>query len=142
LAPIDRSTLVLTDAGGKLVARRWIVEVIAGPDRGKSIAQDSGVIIVGSHPDADFSLSDDSVSRHHAELRLLAEGVEVVDLDSTNGTKVGRVRVQRALIPPGETVTLGQCQLLVRPDDRPIEQDEGPSVFGDFITEHAEQRKV
>ena len=41
----------------------------------------------GSHPDVDLS-GDDAVSRFHAELRRRADGYYLVDLGSTNGTRL------------------------------------------------------
>ncbi len=138
------STLVLTTSEGDgLVSRRWTIEVVEGPDRGKSITRDSGIIVVGTHPDADLVLTDGSVSRYHAELQLVPEGVIVVDLKSTNGTRIGRVPIERGLVPPGETVRVGHTRLHVRPEDEAIDDDAiGPSQFGAFITASAPLRKT
>jgi pSer/pThr/pTyr-binding forkhead associated (FHA) protein len=112
------TTLVLTDSeSGELIARRWIVEVVAGPDAGKKIERKGGTIVVGSHSEADFTLTDPSVSRYHAELRLMPEGVLALDLGSKNGMKVGNARVERALIPAGGTVKLGRTEIKVTPKD-------------------------
>jgi transcriptional regulator with PAS, ATPase and Fis domain len=140
----DPPTLVLTSSdGGVLVSRRWTIEVVEGPDRGRSITRDSGIVVVGTHSDADLMLSDGSVSRFHAELQLLPEGVMVVDLKSTNGTRIGRVSIERGLVPPGETVRVGHTRLLVRPEDRAVAvADQGPSQFGAFVTTDPTLRKT
>jgi DNA-binding NtrC family response regulator len=133
----DRRTspLVYTEAGGALVARRWKIEVTEGPDAGRALVRDAGSVVVGSHADADLALTDDAVSRYHLELKLLAEGVLVVDLGSTNGTKVGGVRVERALVQAGGTVRLGRTILKVSPNDDRIDVDDDESgKFGDFVT--------
>src|SRR5690606_27757231 len=44
------------------------------------------------------------LSRHHAKLTPVAEGVMVEDLGSTNGSFVNGQRVQRALARPGDEV--------------------------------------
>src|SRR5258708_320219 len=106
------ASLMLTASGsGDLLARRWRVEVVDGPDRGKEIIRDSGTVVVGSHPNVDLILTDSSVSRYHAELKLLAEGVMVIDLESKNGTIVGGVRIDRALVPPDGIVRVGKTRL-------------------------------
>ena len=69
--------------GLKLVA-------VEGPDRGREVTARRGVVRVGTAVDADFVLTDTSVSRCHLELRLGAELV-VRDLRSTNGTRVDGV---------------------------------------------------
>ena len=66
------ATLLLTEAEGELLSRRWRVEVKNGADAGTCLVRDSGTILIGSHPDADLSLRDPTVSRYHAEFRLLA----------------------------------------------------------------------
>jgi DNA-binding NtrC family response regulator len=137
------TTLILTDSdSGELVARRWVVVVIAGPDEGKSIERQGGTVVVGSHPEADLTLTDPSVSRYHAELRLLPEGVLAVDLQSKNGTRIGGARIERALVAAGGTLKVGKTELEVRPNDDPIELSEEPDAFGEFETLSKACRKI
>lgn len=134
--------LVTSGIGGELLTRQWTAEVIEGPDRGRSVTRDSGVIIVGSHPDADLVLADTTVSRHHAELQLLPEGVTVVDLGSTNGTRVGKAKISRALLPPGATVHVGQTRILLRSTDAPAELGDRPRRFGAFLSDNPAQQQI
>jgi DNA-binding NtrC family response regulator len=133
--PDATAPLLYTESNsGELCSRRWRIEVISGPDAGKTIVRDAGTVVVGSHADVDLVLTDPAVSRYHLELRLLTEGVLAVDLGSTNGTKVGGVRIDRVLIPPGGTVRLGHTHVQVMPDDR-VESNTTPSGrLGDFVT--------
>src|SRR5687767_3484250 len=109
--PRRATTLVLTGAdSGDLVARRWRIEIVEGPDAGASIVRDAGTVTVGSDPSVDLVLSDDTVSRFHAELRLMPEGVLVVDLGSTNGTRIGKATIESALVQPGGTVRFGRTK--------------------------------
>ena len=65
-------TRVLRDgAGGEVLAvRRARLTVTAGPDSGRELALgDSTVVVIGSDPDADLVLADDTVSARHAEVR-------------------------------------------------------------------------
>src|SRR5690606_7286888 len=95
------STGVLgTDAGGSMVLRRIRVRVVSGPDRGHEKLLETGTMLVGSHPEADLVLQDTTVSRYHAELALLAEGVRVRDLRSTNGTFVGDSKIEAVILAP------------------------------------------
>ena len=52
-------------------------------------------------------LTDPAVSRFHAELRAAQGGIAVVDHSSTNGTFAGAVRIERALVPPGTQLRVG-----------------------------------
>src|SRR5688572_32580004 len=82
------------------------VEVIDGPDRGAH-AISGDALSVGTAKDNSLVLGDFTVSRYHLEATPHPGGVLVVDLGSTNGTYIGAVRVERAIIPPGTAITLG-----------------------------------
>ncbi len=64
---------------------------------------------VGRDPSCDVFIPDDRVSRHHAMLRSEAGSVFVVDLGSSNGTRVdGRpVRDVEGRVEPGSVITFG-----------------------------------
>ena len=47
---------------------------------------DEGTTMVGTHADNDLVLTDATVSRYHLELQVRRDGIEVRDLDTTNGT--------------------------------------------------------
>lgn len=112
--------VLATDAGGALVLRRVRVRVASGPDRGAERELDQGTLVVGSHPQADLVLSDPTVSRYHAELALLPEGVRVKDLRSTNGTFVGESRVESIVVPAGSEVRLGRTRVELLAADVPL----------------------
>ena len=91
---------------GVSVVTTMRVEVVDGPDRG---AHATGVetLSVGSAKDNGLALGDFTVSRYHLEASAHPGGILVTDLGSTNGTYVGAVRIDRAIVPPGTNVTLG-----------------------------------
>jgi hypothetical protein len=63
--------------------------------------------LVGRENSASISLPDDSVSRRHAMLEMIDGGLVLVDLQSTNGTYVNDVRIQRAAVQSGDRVRFG-----------------------------------
>jgi DNA-binding NtrC family response regulator len=77
-----------------------------------------GVLTIGRGDVAEVRLSDPMVSRQHARLHLGHDGLlEVEDLGSANGTKVGEQRLdpnQRTAIKPGQPITIGATTLVVR----------------------------
>jgi len=94
-----------------------VVTVISGPDKGASAALPNDVgasVRVGKAKDNDLVLTDDTVSRHHLVFERTAQGMEVKDLDSTNGVRIGGARVERAIVEPGTMVRCGEVELLVR----------------------------
>jgi pSer/pThr/pTyr-binding forkhead associated (FHA) protein len=68
---------------------------------------------VGRAPRADFVVDASLVSRLHCRLVADAAGLEVVDLDSTNGTFVNGARVARAPLNDGDRLGVGRVELLV-----------------------------
>jgi pSer/pThr/pTyr-binding forkhead associated (FHA) protein len=62
---------------------------------------------VGRESDNDIVIPDGSMSSHHAEIVETAEGYQLTDLGSTNGTQVNGQRIDSALLSDGDSITLG-----------------------------------
>ena len=62
-----------------------------------------------------------AVSRAHVKLIPFSDGVEVIDLDSKNGTFSGGMRISRGRLSPGAELTIGRTTLRLVPEDRPAE---------------------
>lgn len=114
---VDPRTDLIITSGGDVRFRSYRVEVLEGPDAGKSIQLERGSLIVGSAEDADLTLADGSVSRAHAKLVAYADGVEVTDLDSKNGTTSAGAKISRVRLPPGAEITVGRTRLRLTPVD-------------------------
>jgi pSer/pThr/pTyr-binding forkhead associated (FHA) protein len=69
-----------------------VLVVTEGPLAGRRIDLD-GELVIGRE-DAGLTIEDEELSRRHAILRTLAEGVEIEDLGSRNGTFVNGQRIQ------------------------------------------------
>jgi adenylate cyclase len=75
-------------------------------------------LLVGRAMACDLPIADPTVSRQHAEVEVVAEGVLVRDLQSTNGTYVNGLRVAReALAPPGSRIAFGKVDFEVQEED-------------------------
>jgi ABC transport system ATP-binding/permease protein len=68
---------------------------------------------IGRAPGADFIVDAGLVSRVHCRLSAGTAEVEVVDLDSTNGTYVNGLRVERALLKDGDQLGVGRVTFKV-----------------------------
>ena len=96
------------------LVHRLRVTVDEGPDAGATIAPDDGAsLAIGTSEDNALVLADPAVSRYHLELRRTPSGVALVDLGSRNGTWVGGVRVERAIVPAGTRLKLGDTTIVV-----------------------------
>jgi len=75
---------------------------------------------VGRATRADFIVDAALVSRLHCRLTAGATELEVVDLDSTNGTFVNGTRTTRAVLKNGDRLGVGRVELTVmRAADQP-----------------------
>jgi two-component system nitrogen regulation response regulator GlnG len=141
---MDAQTGILgTDGTQRVVVRRVLVRVTAGPDRGVEKRLDGGTLSIGTSQDADLVLRDPTVSRMHAELSLLVSGVRVKDLGSTNGTFVGESRIESVVVPAGSEFRVGKTRLELLAADVPLPDAPSERVrFGRLVGASAPMRKV
>jgi pSer/pThr/pTyr-binding forkhead associated (FHA) protein len=72
---------------------------------------------VGRAARADFIVDAALVSRLHCRLTAGATELEVVDLESTNGTFVNGERADRATLIHGDRLGIGRVDLMVEKSD-------------------------
>ncbi|MEM7678717.1 MAG: sigma 54-interacting transcriptional regulator [Myxococcota bacterium] len=89
------------------------LEVINGPDRGRNWQERSETVTIGTAQDNDLVLSDETVSRYHAELTAVGDQIRLTDQGSTNGTKVGSARIFDGMVERGTVIGLGRTQIRV-----------------------------
>jgi transcriptional regulator of acetoin/glycerol metabolism len=100
--------------------RRWRLTVIDGDDRGTTAELEETPALIGAAPAATLMITDDTVSRYHAEVDVFADGIRIRDLDSTNGTFLsGDDRVKEAFIENGATFRVGSTTLRAIAVDEP-----------------------
>ena len=68
---------------------------------------------IGRAPASDFRIDAALVSRLHCRLTAGAAELEVVDLESTNGTFVNGARVERAVLKSGDRLSIGKIEFVV-----------------------------
>jgi DNA-binding NtrC family response regulator len=127
--------LLTDDASGVLLERTYRLRVVSGPDQGKEHMLDEGTTMVGTHADNDLVLSDATVSRYHLEIRVRRDGIEVRDLDTTNGTKHGGAKIGNVVLTGAARLRLGKhTEVDVEPVDTNVELGEWASDrFGDVL---------
>lgn len=91
-----------------------IVEAPGGAAVGSVVTPDGRRIVIGEDPvtvgrlpECDIAVGDPNVSRRHAEIRRQGNGFVVVDLGSTNGTKVNGAGVRQRPLADGDQITVG-----------------------------------
>jgi pSer/pThr/pTyr-binding forkhead associated (FHA) protein len=74
---------------------------------------------IGRSTGADFIVDAALISRVHCRLTVLPDGqLEVVDLESTNGTYVNGERIERARLSSGDRVQVGRVELVALRDEQ------------------------
>jgi pSer/pThr/pTyr-binding forkhead associated (FHA) protein len=86
------------------------------PDGGKQEFELSkSQITLGRDPSNDIILTDSKVSRMHARIEIDDKGgVRLIDLGSTNGSKLNGEKVAEMRLSPGDIITLGDRQLIYK----------------------------
>jgi DNA-binding NtrC family response regulator len=112
--------------------RRLRVRIAEGPDRERVLEHYGERVGVGTSPANELTLTDPTVSHYHLELRC-EDGVLVKDLGSRNGTFVGDVRINEAVVPIGTRIRVGRTVLVlldatIAPPDTPLPPPDVPGV--------------
>lgn len=74
---------------------------------GERLQLGEAVVTIGRRPESTLQLADPNVSRNHAEIRPHGNGWVVVDLGSTNGTRVNGTRISSHELTEGDEVAFG-----------------------------------
>jgi len=74
---------------------------------GKRLVLTESIATIGRLPECTVTVADPNVSRTHAEIRPDGDGFIVVDLGSTNGTRVNGGRIDRHRLADGDELSFG-----------------------------------
>jgi DNA-binding NtrC family response regulator len=134
---VDRRTvlqtgLAMTSTRGRTASRSYVVQVMGQAKASHTqIALGARPLTVGAHASCDLVVDDPKVSRKHAELVVVGDGIRVKDLGSTNGTWYQGTRVADVVVPPGATIKLGeQVSLRIAAGDTPTLPPSDRDHFG------------
>ena len=103
--------------------------VLQGPDRGRTFQTGAETVLLGRDSD-EITLTDQTVSRRHCELRPDNGAWILRDMQSANGTYVNGVRVhQQVRLKHGDQIKLG-ATLMVYSGDESVAKLSGPRTRG------------
>lgn len=109
----------------------WQVEVANASSSVSQVVPCGARVTIGTSVEADIRIDDPTVSAVHAELRAGPDGLEVVDLDSSNGVFIGGARVGSALLRGAHCgFVLGRTTVSVCPLSDSDDGDEAEEVPG------------
>lgn len=69
------------------------------------------IVVMGRLPECNLVIDDPGASRRHAEIRPHGMGFRLVDLASTNGTRVNGERISERRLADGDRIEIGAVQL-------------------------------
>jgi len=108
----DGRTVKRTGAGARdagFEAWRATLVVVAGPAAGSEHRLATPRVVLGRGPAVGIELVDGEISQQHAVVEFVAgEGFRVVDLGSTNGTRVNGEAVTSQTLEHGDRVEIGR----------------------------------
>jgi adenylate cyclase len=116
----------------KLVCR---LTYTVGDQEGDALV-DEAPMTIGRASDCDLVLGDESVSRHHAQIRRDGDTWVITDLGSKNGVKVNTYRAADQQLFHGDRIDLGAVRLYV--DISPL----SPTAAARVVFEKPEERAL
>lgn len=115
-APLPRRAPVSDDDGRtrvRMALPKFVMRGVSGPTFGKTFGV-VGALTMGRSSECDIAVASDEISRHHAKLQVVPDGVMVEDLGSANGTFVNNQRVHGAsLMKPGDELRLDTVRFML-----------------------------
>jgi transcriptional regulator with GAF, ATPase, and Fis domain len=120
-----------------------LLAVTKGPDLDKRLEVTNVPVRIGSSSECTLVLRDDTVSRQHCQLVTTPEGVRVSDEGSTNGIRVGAIKVVDAIFAEPFQIQLGKTELSITPLSGKVEREQSVSErFGDLLGRSAPMREM
>ena len=117
------TTVFVDDRATKRRLQKSKLVVVQGPDKGKELIIERERITVGRSVICDIVLGDKAVSGTHFEIVASERGFLLRDLESTNGTFSGDLRVREVWIKPGTALRVGQTHMRFEPVEGMVEID-------------------
>ncbi len=85
---------------------------VCGQER--SVLLGEGEVVIGRSSYCSLVLDHDSLSRVHASLRIVGDGIELSDLASSNGTFVNGAAIKGPTkVAPGDEILLGKVKIWI-----------------------------
>jgi transcriptional regulator with GAF, ATPase, and Fis domain len=139
----ETKIIKMGDLPTTLILSKCKLLVLDGNDEGKELVLDKPSMSIGTDQDCDLCLSDETVSRRHAELTKNKDGYLLRDNASTNGTFVDSLRVKEIFVAPGSVMRFGKTRVKFLPQEEKIEiYPSKKEQFDNIVGKSLELRKV
>lgn len=119
------------------VPPKYVLRGVTGSQFGKLIPI-YGRLVIGRGSDCDLMLEEPGLSRRHAIIESLPEGLFLRDLGSANGSHLNGMRVRDATLKHGDQIVLDSVRFLVQA----IDQLDTPAVASQPITPRKKAMRI
>ena len=109
-AALNDQTLLYRESAAASRPRAGMRALLRGANAEYSL--DREISVIGRSRRCDVVLGDPNVSRQHAEIRRQGDGFLLVDLGSTNGTRVNRRDIKQVVLQHGDRIEFGTSELV------------------------------
>ncbi len=112
-----------------------VLEGVAGPAQGAVFPLDATQTTIGKRHGNDIALDDPTLSRAHARIERRGDRYYLIDLQSTNGTRLNGLLVREAPLRPGDEIAVGASVLRVRDQARValVKEGNAPAVAATVV---------
>ncbi len=141
----DPAITTIFDGGRATVRhlRKSKLVIISGPDAGKEYELNKPRVTGGRSIINEIPLTDKAVSGSHFEITGEDDGYRLRDLNSTNGTHVGELRIMEVFLKPGTTFRVGHTELRFQPLQEMVEIALSQSDrFGEVLGSSVKMREI
>ncbi|HVH42711.1 MAG TPA: FHA domain-containing protein [Labilithrix sp.] len=124
--PDEHDTTEIPVESGASSAPSFTLRIVAGSDVGTALVLEpsaSSPAVLGHATSCAIQLRDRHVSRRHISLTATPTHVLLVDLGSTNGTRVNDVFVREARLFGGERIELGRTILVLENNEMSVSSE-------------------
>ncbi len=107
----------------RMALPKFVLRGVSGVYFGKTFPL-RGKTSLGRHSENDIFINVDGISRKHAIISVVAEGLEIEDLGSSNGTFVNGEKITKQPIKIGDEIKLDNIRFLIQSPGMPAAQNQ------------------
>lgn len=99
----------------------------------KKFSLGSSVTTIGRRQDCDLCIPMMSISRRHCQINQDQHILKIRDLSSRNGTFVNGEKVNEATLKPGDSISIGTLEFLVKTFEGEMREHKAQKLSTEFL---------
>jgi transcriptional regulator with GAF, ATPase, and Fis domain len=140
---MDQPVTALHDRVRLVKHQKTRLVVMSGPDAGLAMDIVASAVRIGTSPENDLVLTDESVSWRHCEVTPTAKGIRIRDEGSTNGVLFGSLWISDATFAGPTQVELGKTVIAITPLTEMVEREQlDADRFGDLLGKSPQMQEL